>query len=294
MPTKPLLTPRELADAIGVSESALRRWVDAGDIRMSRTAGGHRRIPLQEAIRFIRQRGATLVRPEIIGLEVLQKKSGASSTGGASDALFDALRAGERSLARGIILSQYLDGTNLPELFDGLLRDAMERVGNLWAHDARGIMVEHRATEICLDALAALRALVPLADNDAPLALGGAPEGDPYQIPSTVASLVLRETGFREINFGAHCPLQLLGSEAIERNAQLVWVSISTDENKAVIRTDLRKLAAQLAGKKVELVVGGRFAGELVPRGLKQVHHVNSMGELSAFALGVLSAQPAG
>ena len=65
---KPLLTPKELADAIGASESSLRRWVDSGQINMSRTAGGHRRIPLAEAIQFIRGIGATVVRPEMLGL----------------------------------------------------------------------------------------------------------------------------------------------------------------------------------------------------------------------------------
>src|SRR6185295_13435922 len=93
--SKSLLTPRELADAIGASESALRRWVDAGDIHMSRTAGGHRRIPVQEAIRFIRESGATVVRPEILGLAGLESapmipptRANAPST---VDALFDAL-----------------------------------------------------------------------------------------------------------------------------------------------------------------------------------------------------------
>jgi excisionase family DNA binding protein len=38
----PVLSPRELARAIGVSESSLKRWADDGRIRFSRTAGGHR------------------------------------------------------------------------------------------------------------------------------------------------------------------------------------------------------------------------------------------------------------
>ena len=52
---KPLLSPRELAQAIGVSESSLKRWADAGQIRVARTAGGHRRISIADAVRFIRE-----------------------------------------------------------------------------------------------------------------------------------------------------------------------------------------------------------------------------------------------
>src|SRR3954454_9469853 len=94
---KTLLTPKELADVIGASESSLRRWVDAGSIRMSRTAGGYRRIPLAEVIRFIRESGATVVRPDLLGLEDVARAAEAGEPGGADDQkLFEALAAGER------------------------------------------------------------------------------------------------------------------------------------------------------------------------------------------------------
>jgi excisionase family DNA binding protein len=51
------LSPRELAAAVGVSESSLKRWADEGRVKVARTAGGHRRIELAEAVRFIRQSG---------------------------------------------------------------------------------------------------------------------------------------------------------------------------------------------------------------------------------------------
>ena len=48
-----LLTPHDLAEALGVSESSLKRWIDAGRIRASRTEGGHRRVALDDALAFI-------------------------------------------------------------------------------------------------------------------------------------------------------------------------------------------------------------------------------------------------
>src|SRR5687768_7351946 len=131
---KSLLTPKELAEAIGASESSLRRWVDGGDIRMSRTAGGHRRIPLAEAIRFVRAIGATVVRPDILGLGSL----GGTMTQGLElsdeERLYETLRAGEGDVARGLIVSWYLEGRGLPELFDGPVRSALHRLGEFWKH----------------------------------------------------------------------------------------------------------------------------------------------------------------
>jgi excisionase family DNA binding protein len=43
---------RTAADLLGVSESTVRRWADAGDVRSFRTRGGHRRI-LREDLQLI-------------------------------------------------------------------------------------------------------------------------------------------------------------------------------------------------------------------------------------------------
>jgi excisionase family DNA binding protein len=287
---KPLLTPKDLADAIGASESALRRWIDGGRIRMSRTAGGHRRIPLQEAIRFIRQTGAIVVRPELLGLNQLEMEVESSAGASRDDALFNALRAGNGAVARGLIISSYLEGLGLAALFDGPVRGAMDRVGQLWEHDPRGIMVEHRATGICVETIAALRGLLPVVDEHAPLAIGGAPNEDPYQLPSMMAAAVLAEAGFRDINFGANTPVELLAQEAIDRKARLVWLSLSAEQDQKPLRTAIKKLADLLAKHQIDLILGGRFSGACVPRSMSNVRLVASMSDLAAMVRGMLKA----
>src|SRR5215212_8889541 len=95
---KALLTPKDLADAVGVSESSMRRWIDSGRLRTTRTAGGHRRVEFVEAVRFIRESGTPLVRAEILGLGEIDNLP---SKGNLPDdqQLFDALVTGDRSLA---------------------------------------------------------------------------------------------------------------------------------------------------------------------------------------------------
>jgi excisionase family DNA binding protein len=281
---KSLLTPKELAEAIGASESSLRRWVDGGDIRMSRTAGGHRRIPLAEAVRFVRAIGATVVRPDVLGLGDLGRSRPELVGLSDDDKLFESLRTGDADAARGMVVSWYLEGRRLPELFDGPLRSALGRLGELWKHEERGILVEHRATGICLDAIASLRSLLPGVDEGAPLALGGAPQGDPYQIPSAMAAAVLAEAGFRDVNFGAGTPVELLAAEAVGQDAKLVWLSLSAPPDVKAVRPAVRKLAAVLNKHQVPLVLGGRHQAECFPRAAANAKAVTSMAELSAFA----------
>lgn len=279
-----LLSPRDLAAAIGASESSIRRWVDGGQIATSRTGGGHRRIALEEAVRYIRDARATVVRPDALGLDLPPTPRAGTLALPDEDKLYEALRAGDRGAARGMILAWYLGGRGLPALFDGPVRAAMHRMGELWRHDARGILVEHRATAICLGALAELRALLPVPAEHAPIALGAAAPGDPYLIPTTMAGAVLADAGFHEVNFGSDTPIDLLAEEAVARGARLVWVSVSLSELVPPVRAAVRKLARTAEGHGIDVVVGGRCVASFKLRAGGNLTLVNSMTELAAFA----------
>ena len=282
-----LLTTKELADAIGASESSLRRWTNSGAIRTSRTVGGHRRIPLSEAVRFIRESRATVVRPQALGLPAAPRDAGPSAGGaGAEESLYAALSAGDGATARGEVLSLYLGGASLAAIFDGPVGRAMHRVGELWLHGPRGILAEHRATDIVLQAVNALRQLLAPPDKDAPAAVGGAPAGDPYLLPSIMAAAVLAEAGFRETNYGPHTPLDALADAAEEQGASIVWLSVSATDDAAALRRGVDKLARRVARRDGRLVVGGRHAADVVPRPLPGVHVLSSMAELAAFTRG--------
>lgn len=293
-----LVSPRDIAEAIGASESSLRRWIDGGDIRVSRTAGGHRRVPLREALQFIRRIGAVVVRPEVLrlpaGAPVGGAAAGEPTPDSETDALFAALSEGRRDVAGGLALAWYLKGRPLHEFFDGPVSGAMHRVGELWRREDRGILVEHRATEICLGMIGGLRSLLPRPVEAAPLAIGGAPEGDPYQIPSRMAGAVLAEAGWRDMNFGAGTPLKLLADEAALTGAKLVWLSISATADARSLQSQVKRLATALAERGTKLAVGGHAAAECLRRNVPNVFAMNSMGGLAAFSQGLLNRPPQG
>ena len=112
---KLVLSPRELSEAIGVSESSVKRWVDRGVIVASRTAGGHRRISIDEAIRFIRATRRELPRPELLGLALHPGAAGDSW----DDAFAEALECGDAPLARSLIWSMHLQGMSAAAICDG-------------------------------------------------------------------------------------------------------------------------------------------------------------------------------
>lgn len=282
---KRLLSPRDLADAIGVSESSLKRWADAGKIQVSRTEGGHRRIPLVEAVRFIRETGAHVVRPDVLGLV----ETPANQTDDGDEAMFAALHDGNGRAARGLLIGRYLAGESVAALADGPIRGAMTRIGELWQHDPKGVFVEHRATDCCLQAVSHLRALFePPADG--PIAVGGGPAGDPYLLPSMLAAAVLAAEGLRAINLGADTPIASLRHAVAHHQPSLVWLSVSGPCAPG-LDDDAAALARELAGEQRAFVLGGRHRGELVATA-RAACVVSSMAELAAFARGLVHAPP--
>jgi MerR family transcriptional regulator, light-induced transcriptional regulator len=284
------LSPKVLALAIGVSESSLKRWADEGRLTVERTAGGHRRIPLAEAVHFIRRSGLTPVRPELLRLpgDALVAGRQAADRATAAERLYDALLRDRSAEARSLLLSLYLDGASLAWLCDDVIRGALARIGDLWQHDARGVFLEHRAIETCTRSLVQLRLLLPAAADDAPRAVGGAFEGDVYQIPSAMAALVLAGTGYSAENLGADTPATALVAALQHYRPRLIWLSFSAPPRNP---RDAGRALDELADEAGDaaLVVGGRGAGDVPLPDRPDVHRLGSMAELSAFARGLVA-----
>ncbi|MDX1384023.1 MAG: helix-turn-helix domain-containing protein [Thermoanaerobaculia bacterium] len=286
---KPILTPKDLADAIGVSESSIKRWADEGKLRATRTAGGHRRIAIADAIRFVRATEAILVRPEILGMSDLAVLSLGERSPGEDVAadLHRLLFEGAEAESRGLLLSLYLSGWSVAQIVDGPVQSALARIGDLWRHDEAGIFIEHRAVDLCMQGLSQIRSLLPLPNRDSPSATGGAPAGDPYLLPSLGIALALQEEGYRAVNLGPDCPYSTWLEACEQSRPSIFWLSCSSQDaaQKGVDRqlTDLLRALSD----DVVVAVGGAAAP---PSGLPKSPRLfagSSIGELVAFVRGL-------
>lgn len=287
---KSALTPRELAESIGVSESSLKRWADAGLVQVSRTAGGHRRILLAEAVRFIRDRRLPVLRPERLGLSDVATVSPSGRAGeSAADRLYTYLVQGQAPEARGLLVALYLSGSSIAAISDGPLHEALARIGGLWMRDERGIFIEHRAAGICASAVTQLHAMLAVPPG-APTAVGGAAPRDPGGLSSLVAAAVLASEGLRAVDLGASTPLEAIRHAAAELRAAIAWLSI-THAVGVELRPAILELARELARLNCRLAVGGHQHAALGLSNGDNLFVGESMSELAAFARGVLTAR---
>ncbi|MEO0476954.1 MAG: hypothetical protein AAF085_13430 [Planctomycetota bacterium] len=287
------LSPKQLGQAIGVSESSLKRWIDDGMIDVIRTTGGHRRVELAEAIRFVRQRGYSVKDPSVLGLTAADDETGRADNTQLSEHFYELLSIGRDKEFIAAVTRLYLDGHMMSEIIDGPMRQAMQRIGELWHGNPDGIGIEHRATDICIRTLGYMHSLIKPPIPNAPIAIGGAPAGDMHLISSLCVSLVLAEQGWREANMGANTPWHQLASVAKQERAALVWVSM-TNEPNADYAKKLRELSSELADEGCQIIIGGGQINDAILRlDLDNLHTARSMVELQSFSKGLLAARKA-
>jgi excisionase family DNA binding protein len=275
-------SPAQLAPILGVSESTLKSWVDAGHLRGVKSPGGHRRIAVGDLRAFLRTRGWTV--PELEGLGSSGERG---HTPVSEPGLASLLLRGDSHAARTVLFDQVRAGRPLDEILDRLAAPSMAQIGALWARGQIDVYQEHLVTLRAWSILFELRGLLPAPPVGAPVALGGAPEGDPYLLPCLMAEMVLTELGWQTINTGPDTPLASLREALEEHRPKLLWLSItSTDLRPAFFDAYARLFeSAQRHGTRVML--GGQgVTTELQDRVVASAFGTR-LAHLKAFASGL-------
>lgn len=248
-------SPRDVAEIIGVSESTVKRWVDAGHIPVHRTQGGHRRIQLVDLLRFVREGDMPVLRPELLGMKDLAAVRG--TDGITADAMYKLLVDGNAAAVRGSLLNAYLHGDDVASLMDDVIAPAFDRIGYLWLEGEQGVFVEHRATQICIEAVHVLRAVLPAPPENAPVLVGGVPPGDPYVLPALSVSTVLIDAGYRVVSLGPDTPVTAFLHAADAHRPDGVWVSATSAKNSQLQQFTL-DLGKHLRERGLQLFLGGQ------------------------------------
>jgi excisionase family DNA binding protein len=280
---KELLTPKQVAHAIGVSEASLKRWCDRGLLPATRTAGGHRRLAVATVIQFLRETGREPVRPEVLGLPPATGR-GKPAIDRVVDQVVAALTAGDEERLRRLVFNLYLARHAARDICDQVLAAAFHEIGHQWEDGRISVYRERRACEMCTRALFELRSALPPVPEAAPLAVGGTAEGDPYQLPTAMVELALREAGWRAQSFGAGVPFAALCAAVREVRPRMFWLSVSSIASPADFLAGYAELHAAAAAAGVPLVVGGRALTPGVRRQMRYAAFCDHLGHLTAFA----------
>lgn len=276
-----LLSPKQVANAIGASESSLKRWCDQGLIKTVKTAGGHRRIPVQEALRFVREQNHAVVEPHILSMPATTDRK-ARRIEGSAERLTEALLSNNELACHAIVFDLFLGGESVSRIFDDVVATAFRGIGDKWECHEAEVYQERCSCQIMLRLLHELRSKqVAPAPNY--VALGATIEGDQYVLPATMAEIVLRSVDWDARLLGTSIPFDSMVKAVETHSPSLFWLSVSFIADEADFVHGFHRLSAAASKTKTAIVVGGRALTSEIRTRLSYSAFCDTMRHLEEF-----------
>ena len=249
------VSPRQVADALGVSESSVKRWSDQGLMATAKTAGGHRKLVLADVLRFVREQGYDIGKPESLGLPARLPRAIEEAETRAQ--LVAALVDGDAETARRLVIGMFVRGVPLVELFDRVLGPAVRELGDRWEHGSVRVFEEHRAIVVVQRTLQDLRGLIARRAGRRPIALLATLSGDPYTVAVTMAELTLIELGWAATNLGPDTPAFSVIEAIAEIRPRVLGIGINAVLDLDAFATAYAAITDAARTHRTAVVVGG-------------------------------------
>ncbi len=284
MPTENrYVSTAQVAQALGVSVTTVKRWVDDNILPAHRTPGGHRKLLMADVLRLVRE--GNLPQADLSRLVPKMSAKELNDPQAICDRLIQAYHDGDAEMVRSLLHGAYQHGMPVEVLADRIIGPAMATIGHEWAMGKTAVMQEHRATQATISAMYELKAFLrtPL-DRDRPVAVGGAPEHDHYVLPSLLAKMVLLDAGWDAINLGPHTPMQAFKTALLELKPLLVWISIThlpEPEKFLAEYLDFYRMAERMG---VAITLGGRGLNETLRVKMPYTTFGDGLCHLASFA----------
>lgn len=232
------LTSTEVADLLEVHPSSVKRWCNDGDLPSEKTAGGHRRIHLQDALDFA---GAQGIRTFLAPFHPYEPHVWSAFQEVRTEGSFQRLH----TLSMGWVARGHL--RRVADLYDTLARDPavplctlcdqgirgfLAMVGEAWAQGRLRVAEEHMVSQVMTEVLLKLRAEHrDEADRlgssaPGPVAVVGSMEGNHHHLGSLCVRILLERLGWEVYYLGPDVPVEEFAMIQRGREASLVCVSL--------------------------------------------------------------------
>jgi MerR family transcriptional regulator, light-induced transcriptional regulator len=282
-PDSRYVSTAQVAKAIGVSVTTVKRWVDEGILPAHRTPGGHRKLFMTDVLRLVRQ--GSLPAADFSQLIPRSKNVNLRDSESIRAQLLEAVLAPDSELVKALLFGAYQSGFSMELLADSVISPVMTRIGHDWEMGRLEVMHEHRATQALMAVLYEMRGQLRIAsDGDRPVAVGGAPESDHYILPSLLAKLVLLDCGWDAINLGPHTPMSAFETAIAEIKPSLLWLSVMHLEDSEKFLSDYRSMYQFAERNGIAVAVGGRGLNEVIRRQMPYTTYGDNLSQLAAFA----------
>ncbi len=282
-PSTTYLTTTQVAQALGVSVTTVKRWVDDGILPAHRTPGKHRKLLTSDVMRLIRD--GLIPEADLSRLVAIPTEGGSTDPDRIVAELYRVIDSDDLGLVRSLIHGAYRGGVSIEVLADRVIGPVLHTVGHRWETRELEVMHEHRITQAFLSALYELQPMMSgRGQPGRPVAIGGSPEGDHYLLPTLLVRLTLLDSGWDAINLGPNTPMSAFRDAIEEFSPRMMWLSVSHIAQSETFIEEYNALYEVAASRGVTVAIGGHALTEWLRKRMQYTAFGDRMAHLGALA----------
>jgi len=235
---------------------------------------------LADAVSFLKSSGKPFD-PSRLGLA--ERLHGSATEVQAVERLTEALLLGNLEDAERWTSHLYFAKWSIGRICDEAIAESFRQIGDRWACRTAEVFQERRACGLVHRLLDRLAKLVPNPSVGAPLAIGAAPSGDPYSLPTAMCEVALLESGWKATSLGIGLPFETLAAAVDQFKPRIFWLSVSAIDDLEAFLSGWGRFTETI-GTGVATVVGGRALTPDVRRRMPFTIYADDVRRLQSFA----------
>ena len=266
-----LYTSAEVASALRVGVSSVKRWTNDGELQSVKTPGGHRRYHLEEIHRF-----AALRSLAVDGLPAPASEEGVLSSQDDLEIVRQLMEASASGRLQQVVATIALYASRAEDhtrFLDQVVGEMLRRIGEDWESGSCDVGDEHRLSYAVAEGLDRARPSVP----SGPLAVLACPPGELHDLPLRMVRLVLEWNGWRSEYLGASVPWDAIDRRLERKDVALLLFSARGPDSFS--EQAFQQLTSRCKRGRVILGIGGYWARG----GRRRTEHLERFRSLSGF-----------
>ena len=257
------LNSKEVASIMGVNVSTIKRWTDSGKLDCYQTVGGHRKFLLSHLKNFLKEKINQKLKVNIIqylnkGEKELVQRIDRIDYKYLRDYLFQLSLQQSVDSIHDVINSLLIKGEPQYRIYDELILNVLNRIGDLWSNNKLSIADEHTMTETIRNVMYRIHS--EISKNNVKISkkvICMTLTNDEHEIPLVMIQSILDEINIPSTNLGPNIPVPEIESKIQVVNPTHLIISSNYVLDTDIFNSEISRLIQFCHKKDIEILIGG-------------------------------------
>jgi len=280
------LNSKEVASIMGVNVSTIKRWTDSGKLDCYQTVGGHRKFLLSHLKNFLKEKINQKLKVNIIqylnkGEKELVQRIDRIDYKYLRDYLFQLSLQQSVDSIHDVINSLLIKGEPQYRIYDELILNVLNRIGDLWSNNKLSIADEHTMTETIRNVMYRIHSEISKNNVKIPKkVICMTLTNDEHEIPLVMIQSILDEINIPSTNLGPNIPVPEIESKIQVVNPTHLIISSNYVLDTDTFNSEISQLLQICHKKDIEILIGGSGNHLLIEENRSTTIELKNMADL--------------